>query len=80
MSNADKTHFIIYMDNGKTLGLSGDEELKYAEVTSGGDGTYYACATSWWPTGMNRGSVSHFNNQKPKLRTFDGVPDNIPGF
>ena len=28
---------MINMDNGKTLGLSGDDQVKYADVTSGGE-------------------------------------------
>lgn len=38
MTNADERHFIINMDNGQCSGLCGDEEVKYADVTSGGEG------------------------------------------
>ncbi|KAL3693634.1 hypothetical protein R1sor_007285 [Riccia sorocarpa] len=34
--NADETHFVINMDNGHTLGFRGDENVKYADVVSGG--------------------------------------------
>ena len=34
--NVDETHFIINMDNGKTLGFAGDTEVRYADVVSGG--------------------------------------------
>lgn len=36
-SNADEIHFMINMDNGKTLGFCGDEHVPYADVTSGGE-------------------------------------------
>ncbi|KAL3702045.1 hypothetical protein R1sor_020067 [Riccia sorocarpa] len=34
--NIDETHFIVNMDNGKTVGFRGDETVKYADVVSGG--------------------------------------------
>ena len=34
----DKTHFIINVDNGKTLGFRGDKNVKYADVTLGSVG------------------------------------------
>ena len=38
MSNADETHFINSMDNGKKLGFCGDEDVKYADKTTRGEG------------------------------------------
>ena len=37
MENIDGTHFVVNMDNGRTLGFWGDTSTKYAEVVSGGD-------------------------------------------
>ena len=37
MENFDETHFVINMDNGRTLGFKGDTDVKYADVTSGGE-------------------------------------------
>lgn len=37
IENADETHFIFNMDNGRTLGFKGEQEVKYADVVSGGD-------------------------------------------
>ena len=37
VENADETHFMINMDNGRTLSFSGESEVKYADVVSGGD-------------------------------------------
>ena len=38
VDNADETHFLINMDNGRTLGFRGDEHVKCADVTCGGEG------------------------------------------
>lgn len=38
MENANEMHFYFNMDNGWTLGIRGDETIKYADVTSGGEG------------------------------------------
>ena len=37
MDNLDETHFVINMDNGRTLGFRGDSTIRYVEVVSGGD-------------------------------------------
>ena len=37
MENIDETHFVVNMDNSRTLGFCGDTTIKYAEVVSGGD-------------------------------------------
>jgi hypothetical protein len=36
--NWDEAHFVIKMDNGKTLGFSGDNDVKHADVGPGGMG------------------------------------------
>ncbi|KAL0222107.1 hypothetical protein RCL1_001961 [Eukaryota sp. TZLM3-RCL] len=36
--NFDETHFVFNMDNGKTLGFTGDTEVRYADVVAGGEG------------------------------------------
>lgn len=36
--NMDETHFIVNMDNGRTLGFRGDTEVKYTDMVSGGMG------------------------------------------
>lgn len=38
LSNGDETHFIINLDNGKTLGFCGQDDIKYADVVSGDEG------------------------------------------
>ncbi len=38
IENIDETHFVISMDNGRTLGFAGDDNEKYADVVIGGEG------------------------------------------
>ena len=37
MENVDETHFVVNLDNSRTLGFRGDTTVKYAEVVSGGE-------------------------------------------
>jgi hypothetical protein len=38
MENMDETHFIMDMENGKTLAFSGDKDIEYADVVSASTG------------------------------------------
>ena len=38
VENMDETHFVFNMDSGKTLGFIGNKTVKYADVSSGGEG------------------------------------------
>lgn len=37
VENAEETHFAINVDNGRTLGFYGDNEMRWADVVSGGE-------------------------------------------
>ena len=37
VGNMDETHFIVNIANGRMLGFRGDENVKYADVVSGGE-------------------------------------------
>ena len=37
MENLDENHFVVHLDNGKTLGFRGDTTVKYADVVSRGE-------------------------------------------
>ncbi|RLN67573.1 hypothetical protein BBJ28_00024453, partial [Nothophytophthora sp. Chile5] len=37
VENIDETHFVFDFNNGKTLGFSGEKQIKYADVVSGGE-------------------------------------------
>lgn len=46
MENADETHFVFNMDNGRKIGFRGDEDVKYADVVSGDEAiTMIVCRT-----------------------------------
>lgn len=36
--NADETHFVFHMDNGRTIGLRRQGYVKYADVVTGNEG------------------------------------------
>jgi hypothetical protein len=38
VENIDETHCKVNLDNGKTLGFCGDNDVKYVDVVSGGMG------------------------------------------
>lgn len=37
IENMDETHFVMNVDNGRNLGIRGDNDVKYANVVSGGE-------------------------------------------
>ncbi len=38
IENADETHFVFNMDNGRTVGFRSQEHVRYADVTSRNEG------------------------------------------
>lgn len=78
VENADETHFVFNMDNGKTLGFIGNNQVKYADVVSGGESITMVVRI----TGGQRAAI-----QPPMLifknlfRSYPirGVPDSMPG-
>ncbi len=38
IENADETHFVFNMDNGRTVGFRSQEHVRYADVPSGNEG------------------------------------------
>lgn len=78
VENADETHFVINVDNGRTLGFCGDTEVKYADVVSGGEGyTMLVRLTG----GRDARIAAPFMVFKNVGRHYPirGVPDNVPG-
>lgn len=78
ISNADETHFVINMDNGKTLGVCGDQEVRYADVTSAGEGMTLVVRLSGGPAARIEPPLIIFMN-KNRSYPIRGVMDNIPG-
>lgn len=38
VENADETHFVFNMDNGKCVGFRGDQTVTYADIMAGDEG------------------------------------------
>ena len=78
VKNADETHFVIDMDNGSTLGFTGDEEVKYADVVSGGEGMNMLVRLSGGRDATIEPPFMVFKN-KDRNYPMRGTADNIPG-
>lgn len=78
MENADETHFVFNMDNGRTLGFRGTSTVKYADVVSGGENITMMVRI----TGGSRARIEVpfliFRNAG-RSHPIRGVPDIVPG-
>ena len=78
MANMDETRFIINMDNCRTLGFRGDDNVKYADVVSGTTGMTMVVLLS----GGTRSNICPpcmiFIN-KDSNYPIRGVPDDVTG-
>lgn len=77
IENADETHFVFYMHNGRTVGLRRDENVKYAYVVAVDEDITVRV------TGGRRAEIECpiviFQNQK-RSHPAHNVPDNVQGF
>lgn len=78
VENIDETHFVVNMDNGRTLGFVGDDCTRYAEVVSGGDGMTMIVRITGGEHALIEVPFMVFTN-KNRSYPIRGVPDNIPG-
>lgn len=78
VENADETHFIINVDNGKTLGFKGDVEVRYADVVSGGEGMTMMVRISGGSQAVVENPFMIFKNQNCSY-PIRGVSDDVPG-
>lgn len=78
MENVDETHFVINMDNGRSLGFRGDSTVKYANVVAGGESITLVVRISGGRQSMIEAPMIIFTNSN---RTYPirGIDDNIPG-
>ena len=76
--NADETHFVFNMDNGKTLAFIGDKEVKYADVVSGGEPITMMVRITGGKNSMICPPMLIFKNQN-RSYPIRGVADNVPG-
>jgi hypothetical protein len=77
IENVDETHFVINIENRRTLGFRGDETVKYVDVVSGGEAmTMVVCITRGVRAAIMIPMII-FTNQ---MRNYPihGVQDNVP--
>jgi len=78
VENVDETHFVINMDNGKTLGFRGDDNVKYADVVSAGVGMTMVVRLTGGPHATICPPFMIFQNDNCSY-PIRGVPDDVPG-
>ena len=78
MENLDETHFVVNLNNGRTLGFRGDTTVKYAEVVSGGESMTMVVRISGGRRSMIEAPMLIFTNEN-RSYPIRGLPDDIPG-
>ena len=78
IENADETQFVVNMDNGRTLGFRGDVEVRYADVTSGGEGMTMMVRISGGKDAKLENPFMVLKNQNSSY-PIRGVPENVAG-
>lgn len=78
IENADETHFIFNMDNGRTIGFRGDEEIKYADLVSGDEGITMMVRLTGGRDARIQPPMLIFKNDNCSY-PIRGVIDNVPG-
>ncbi len=63
--NVDEAHFIVNMDNGKTLCFSGEKKVKYIEVCSGGQAMTLVVRMTGGPDGRIEVPFMIVQNENP---------------
>ena len=76
--NMDETHFVVNMDDKKTLALKGDTEIKYADVVSGDEGISMVLRMSGGEHSRLTCPMLIFKN-KSRSYPIRNVPDDVPG-
>ena len=78
MENIDKTHFVVNMNNGRTLGFRGDITVSYTEMVSGGDSMIMVIRISGGRRSIFEVSMLIFTNSNGNY-LIHGLDDNILG-
>lgn len=78
IGNADETHFVVNMDNGRTLGFAGSSDVKYADVVSGGEGMTMLVRLSGGRDARIEPPFMVFMN-KGRNYPIRGTPDDVDG-
>lgn len=78
VENMDETHFLINMDNGRTLAMKGTDNMKYADVVSGSEGMTMVVRITGGMNAKVYASMMIFKNVDRNY-PIRGVVDNVPG-
>ena len=78
IANVDETHFVINMDNGRTLGFCGDQAVKYANVVFGGEAMTMVVRVTRGRQATIKPPMIIFTNQTQNY-PIRGLQDNILG-
>ncbi len=78
VTNADETHFAFNVDNGRTVGFRGQEEVRYADVVFGNEGITIMVRITGGEDAHIEVSMLVFINDKCSY-PIHGIPDNVPG-
>ncbi len=78
VENIDETHCKVNLDNGKTLGFRGDNDVKYTDVVSGGMGMTLMIRQTGEPHARIYNPCVIFQNISESY-PIRGVPDDVPG-
>lgn len=78
VENADETHVLVNVDNGRTLVFAGDAEIKYADVVSRGEAMTMVVRISGWRDALLEAPFMVFQN-KSRSYPIRKVPVKIDG-
>ena len=78
IENVDETHFLINVDNGKTLGFRSDQVVKYSDVVSGGEAMTMVVRVTGGIRGKIMAPLIIFTNTTSAY-PIQGVWNNAPG-
>ena len=78
IENMDETHFVINVDSGTTLGFQGDKKVKYADVSSGGEGMTMVVRISGGVNARLRRTMMIFKNQDSRYPITTLPLKNVP--
>jgi hypothetical protein len=78
IENIDETHFVVNVDNGRTLGFRGDTTVKYVDVISGSDSMTMVVRISGGRRSLIEAPMLIFTNGNSTY-PIRGLDDNIPG-
>lgn len=66
--NMDETHFVINMDDGKTLALWGEKSIRYSDVVNGREGMTMVVKIRGGPSARLEIPMLIFHNKRPAFR------------